>query len=113
MAKYLVDVNLPQFFSYFNSPDFEFVADLGLKLSDNTIWDYALKHNLIILTKDTDFYVKCITSVKPVKVIHFQFGNFTLKQLHDYFSRNWKIIENKISGSTLLIAEEDQIRILF
>jgi predicted nuclease of predicted toxin-antitoxin system len=75
MAKYLVDVNLPKYFSPFNSPDFEFVADLGLRLSDGKIWEYASLNNLIILTKDTDFYYRCITSENPVKVIHFQFGN--------------------------------------
>jgi predicted nuclease of predicted toxin-antitoxin system len=110
MAKYLVDVNLPKFFSHFNSPDFEFVADLGLSLSDSSIWDYALAENLIILTKDTDFYYRCLTSKNPVKVIQFQFGNLTLKQLHQFFSKNWAIIENKIASSTLLIVEENEIR---
>ena len=113
MPKYLVDVNLPKFFSHFNNPDFEFVADLGLRLSDSEIWDYAFAKKLIILTKDTDFYYRCLASENPVKVIHFQFGNFTLKMLHAFFSRNWSIIENKISNATLLIVEEDQIRIVF
>ena len=60
MPKYLVDVNLPQYFSHFNSPEFEFVADINLRLSDSEIWEYAKENRLIILTKDSDFYFKCL-----------------------------------------------------
>jgi predicted nuclease of predicted toxin-antitoxin system len=90
-----------------------FVVDLDLRLSDGEIWEYASLHNLIILTKDTDFYYRCITSENPVKVIHFQFGNFTLKQLRQFFFQNWPTIESKISEATLLIVEEQQIRVVF
>ena len=92
MSKFLVDVNLPRYFKYFNSPDFEFVSDIDTRMSDEKIWSYACEKGLIILTKDSDFYTRCILSNQPAKVIHFQFGNYTLNQLHTFFEKNWECI---------------------
>jgi predicted nuclease of predicted toxin-antitoxin system len=89
---FLVDVNLPKFFGFFNTPNFSFVADLNLMMSDNEIWDYALTNELVILTKDTDFYDKCLLSETSPKIIHFQIGNYSLKQLHTYFTQHWQKI---------------------
>jgi predicted nuclease of predicted toxin-antitoxin system len=82
MSKFLVDVNLPRHFRYFHSPDFEFVSDIDTRMSDEKIWNYACEKGLIILTKDADFYTRCILSSQPAKVIHFQFGNYTLRTSH-------------------------------
>jgi predicted nuclease of predicted toxin-antitoxin system len=79
-------------------------------MSDQKIWDYACSKGLIILTKDADFYTRCILSISPAKVIHFQFGNYTLHQLHLFFEKNWKLIREMIEKSTLLIVGEDEIR---
>jgi len=110
MPKFLVDVNLPRYFKYFNSPDFEFVSDIDTRMSDQKIWDYASEKGLIILTKDSDFYTRCILSPKPTKVIHFQFGNFTLHQLYIFFEKNWELITEMIESSTLVIVDEGEIR---
>ena len=59
MPKFLVDVNLPRYFK-FNSPDFEFVSDIDTRMSDDKIWNYACAKGLIILTKDSDFYTRCL-----------------------------------------------------
>ena len=64
--KYLIDVNLPKYFSFFSNENFEFVQDINTQMTDSDIWNYALKHDLIILTKDTDFIDKVmISAVKP------------------------------------------------
>jgi predicted nuclease of predicted toxin-antitoxin system len=110
MSKFLVDVNLPRYFKYFHSPDFEFVSDIDTRMSDQKIWDYACEKSLIILTKDSDFYTRCVLSTNPAKVIHFQFGNYTLHQLHIFFEKNWERIKEMIEKSTLLIVDEDEIR---
>ena len=109
-TRFLVDVNLPRYFKYFNSQEFEFVSDIDTRMSDQKIWDYACSQGLIILTKDSDFYTRCVLSTKPTKVIHFRFGNYTLQQLHTFFEKNWEIIREMIEKSTLLIVDEDEIR---
>ena len=60
--KFLVDVNLPKYFSFFNDESFIFVQDINLKIKDSEIWEYALINELIILTKDTDFLDKFFIS---------------------------------------------------
>jgi len=51
VCRYLIDVNLPKYFSFFHSPEFEFVIDINAKWPDRDIWDYAREHGLIIVTK--------------------------------------------------------------
>jgi len=81
---FLVDVNLPKYFSFFNEQNFTFVSDINLQMSDTEIWNYALKNELVILTKDTDFYNRFLISSTAPKIIYFQLGDFSLKQLYQY-----------------------------
>ena len=41
MARYLIDANLPRWFSLWAGGDCDFVHDLGAGWSDTQIWDYA------------------------------------------------------------------------
>ena len=68
---FLVDVNLPKYFSFFNNADFIFVSDINLRMTDTEIWNYALENNCVILTKDVDFYNRFLVSEKTPKVIFF------------------------------------------
>jgi len=106
---FLVDVNLPKFFSFFNDQNFIFVSDLNLQMSDTEIWEYALKNKLVILTKDTDFYNRFLVTENAPKIIYFQLGNYSLKQLHQYFNDNWDKIQAEIENSKLIIAKENHI----
>jgi predicted nuclease of predicted toxin-antitoxin system len=106
---FLVDVNLPKYFSFFNYNRFVFVSDIDLQMSDTEIWDFASKNELVILTKDTDFYNRFLVSSTAPKIIYFQLGNCSLKQLHQYFNDNWSEIEGAIKTSRLIIAKENHI----
>ena len=106
---FLVDVNLPKYFSFFNDHNFVFVSDINLQMSDTEIWDYALKNELVILTKDTDFYNRFLVAENAPKIIYFQLGNCSLKQLHDYFNVNWQKIQLEIENSKLIVAKENHI----
>ncbi len=108
-SSFLVDVNLPKFFSFFNSNEFIFVSDINLQMTDTEIWNYALENKLIILTKDTDFYTRFLISENAPKIIYFQLGNLSLKQLHHYFNDNWEKIQSEINNSKLIIAKEAKI----
>lgn len=55
--EFLVDINLPKYFRYFNTPNFHFVADINTRLSDEQVWNLALAKGYTILTKDTDFSI--------------------------------------------------------
>lgn len=110
---YLVDVNLPKKFSFFNTPDFAFVVDMQATLPDTEIWTYALENKMVILTKDADFYTRSLTAERRPKIIRFRLGNQTLAGLHRYFEVNWSLLTELIQGHSLLVAYPDRIDIIF
>ncbi|MEX0996284.1 MAG: DUF5615 family PIN-like protein [Flavobacteriaceae bacterium] len=110
--KFLVDVNLPKHFSYFNSPDFQFVSDIDLSATDTFIWNYALENNLIIITKDTDFYTRFLLEEPAPKIIHIQLGNCSLKELHTYFENHWTACKEHIKPSNFVILKETKIEVI-
>ncbi|MBC3787821.1 DUF5615 family PIN-like protein [Spirosoma utsteinense] len=111
--RYLVDVNLPKKFRFFNTPDFVFVVDIQVTLPDTEIWPYALQNDLVILTKDTDFYARSLTANRRPSIIQFSLGNQTLAGLHHYFIDYWPLLTDLIRTHSLLVAYPDRIDIIF
>lgn len=69
MVKYLIDENLPFFFPVLKTESFIHISQFPLIEGDSDIWTYALQHNLIIITKDADFYYRYLSSNVYPKVI--------------------------------------------
>ncbi|SEJ43434.1 Predicted nuclease, contains PIN domain, potential toxin-antitoxin system component [Dyadobacter sp. SG02] len=109
--RFLIDVNLPKYFSFFNSPEFEFVIDLNARWPDRDIWDYARENDLVIVSKDTDFYHRCLLEKQPVKVIHLRLGNLLLKDLHAFFHTNWELIIAHLQEARMIIATVEGIEV--
>ncbi|MBW4642049.1 MAG: DUF5615 family PIN-like protein [Goleter apudmare HA4340-LM2] len=83
--KPLLDENLspklPDVFSL-QFPGSLHVRDCGLKgFSDELIWDYARDHDLIIVSKDSDFYQRSVLYGHPPKLIWLRIGNCTHAKL--------------------------------
>ncbi|TDG37786.1 hypothetical protein EZJ43_01450 [Pedobacter changchengzhani] len=92
--KFLIDVNLPRFFSLWDSADFIHQFDLGDEWNDSEIWNYAKAHNLTIITKDSDFSSRILLHNPPPKVIHIKLGNLKMNQFFEVIHRLWpEIIE--------------------
>ncbi|HKK10948.1 MAG TPA: DUF5615 family PIN-like protein [Bacteroidales bacterium] len=94
MIKYLVDENLPYYFSLWNKPEFIHVYDLNQVKTDEYIWNYAKEKNLTIITKDTDFSNRILFHDPPPRVIHFKTGNMKIKQFHVFIQNNWPEISS-------------------
>jgi predicted nuclease of predicted toxin-antitoxin system len=109
MAKYLIDANLPCYFSLWNNPDFVFVKDIDDSWTDSQIWDYAKNNQLTIITKDADFSTKVLYFGTPPKVIHIKFGNLKIKEFHEVISKMWNEIEKMIESNNLLNVYLDRI----
>lgn len=92
MAVYLIDVNLPYYFSLWNNPDYIHQKDINDAWTDEQIWSYAEQNNLTIITKDSDFSNKIMLREPPPKVIHIRFGNMKMKQFHETLSNLWQDI---------------------
>jgi predicted nuclease of predicted toxin-antitoxin system len=110
--QFLVDVNLPKRFQFFHSGRFLHVVDIDPFMKDKEIWDYALSNELVILTKDTDFYEMFLINDICPKVVFFKFGNLKLSDLHQYFQEFWPAIVNKLETSSFIIAHLDAITVI-
>src|ERR1700761_2072593 len=102
--KFLVDANLPRKFTWFNTTDFSFAHDWGDGFSDKEIWDYALKNDLIILTRDSDYFYWMIQAKIAPKVVYFKLQQQGRKELDQYFASNWEQICSLIYDHRMVIA---------
>ena len=93
MPAYLVDVNLPYYFSLWHNSNFLFVKDINDEWKDGEIWNYALTNGLTIITKDTDFFDRVLVSKTHPKVIHICFGNLVMKEFFLLMEKIWPQIE--------------------
>jgi len=110
--RFLIDVNLPKKFSFFNSEEFIHVVDINPRMKDRDIWEYALENDLIILTKDADFYHRALFEDAGPVVVYFKLGNKTLSELHDYFTSFWPLILSKLHKARFITAYSDKIKVI-
>jgi predicted nuclease of predicted toxin-antitoxin system len=75
VARYLIDANLPRWFSLWSGGDCEFVHDLGADWSDTEIWNHAALNRLTIVSKDADFSARVLPGASGPSVIHIRVGN--------------------------------------
>ena len=102
MPKYLIDVNLPYYFSLWKSSDFIHQKDIDDEWSDDKIWNYAKENNLIIITKDKDFSVKQLLNGAQPKIIHIRFGNVSIKTFFTILTSCWDDVESLIGNHNLV-----------
>lgn len=89
ISKYLIDVNLPYYFSLWNTSNYLHQNDINPVAKDREIWEYAKENGLTIITKDSDFSNRIIFNEPPPKIIHIKFGNLSMKDFHQYISKCW------------------------
>ncbi|MEI6817725.1 MAG: DUF5615 family PIN-like protein [Bacteroidota bacterium] len=94
MKKFLVDVNLPYYFSLWNHDEYVHQMDLGDDWDDERIWNYAKANNLTIISKDSDFSTRIMFREPPPKVIHIRIGNL---KMNDFFNVMTKVWEDVLS----------------
>lgn len=104
MPRFLVDANLPQTFSLWQSDDFIYANSLGSDVSDNFLWDYTKQSFLTILSRDKDFADRMIHSNPPPKVIHFRLGNIRYADFRIYIKEHWdKLIFYNLNYKLVLV----------
>jgi len=89
MSEFLIDVNLPYYFSLWNTEKYIRQKDINDEWSDEQIWEYAMNENLTIITKDVDFFNKMLLHNPPPKVIHIRFGNLKMKDFFELTTKVW------------------------
>ncbi|WP_201219304.1 DUF5615 family PIN-like protein [Halochromatium roseum] len=112
MAQFLIDVNLPYRFALWANEDCIHMRDIGETWSDSEIWRYAREHDLIIVTKDTDFSDRIMVSEPPPRVVHICFGNMRMRQFHGLMTRLWPQIMELTTTNRLVRVYQDRIEAL-
>lgn len=92
MSKYLIDVNLPRYFSLWASDEYEHIANIDDEMKDSAIWEYAKQHDLVIVTKDADFSDRILLSEPPPRIIHIRTGNMKMRDFHQHLNQLWEQI---------------------
>jgi predicted nuclease of predicted toxin-antitoxin system len=85
--------------------DSEHLFDLNLlKATDSEIWQRAKAENLIIMSKDVDFYDRVLLLGPPPQVIHVSVGNCSNTRLLEILALEWNEIELALSSGSRLIS---------
>jgi len=109
MAKYLIDINLPYYFSLWNNENYIHQSDISNTAEDTEIWGYAKKNNLTILTKDADFSNRIILAQPPPRVIHIKIGNATVRDFHNILNSIWDDVLALSNSHKLVTVFKDKV----
>lgn len=112
MPRFLIDANLPYYFSLWKDDDYIHQFELGQSWSDSQIWEYAKSADLVIVTKDADFYTRVLLSTPPPKVIFIRLGNMRLRDLYAYLFKIWPLVTEAIQNNRLVVVYSNRIEVM-
>jgi predicted nuclease of predicted toxin-antitoxin system len=109
MKGFLFDENLPTRLQF--SPKLPVVpaSKVGRQPTDSQIWEFARKHDLVIVSKDADFSDRIITNSPPPRVVHLKFGNLGRNEFHALLARVWPQIETLLKSHKLVNVYSDRL----
>ena len=109
MKGFLFDENLPARLRFSPKLPVTPVSKIGRSPSDTEIWEFARKHELVIVSKDADFSDRIITQSPPPWVVHLRFGNMRLNDFHALLARVWPQIETLLTSHKLVNVYADRL----
>jgi len=109
MTKYIIDANLPYYFSLWNKENYQHVIDIDPNMKDSEIWKYARENDLTIVTKDADFSDLILLNSPPPRVIHIRLGNMKMKDFHNAIDNIWQDVLTMSSEYKLVRVYKDKI----
>ena len=109
MQKYIIDANLPYYFSLWKGKEYQHVINIDPSMKDSEIWHYAMENDLIIVTKDADFSDLVLLNNPPPKVIHIKMGNMKIKALHRAIDGIWEDVLKMSRQHKLVRVYNDRI----
>lgn len=105
--KFLVDAQLPPALARALREagcDVQDVRELGLReAEDDAIWDYALAHQAVIVTKDQDFADRLLSSGTAPIIGWLRIGNTSNRVLLTWLLPLWPDIISRIESGDKLI----------
>ena len=102
MIRLLIDENLPATLAGVLPVECHHATHFGDQLTDLELWSIAREQNLIILTRDADFFDRIILEGPPPKVIWVRLGNLRRKDLEKTLLDRWAAIESCLESADLV-----------
>jgi predicted nuclease of predicted toxin-antitoxin system len=109
MPNYLIDTNLPYYFSLWNTTDYIHQIDIQNDLEDSEIWKFAKEQNLTIVTKDADFSERILLATPPPRVIHLRIGNLSMRAFFTLITSVWDEVTALSKEYKLVVVFNDKI----
>lgn len=109
MKGFLFDENLPARLIFTPGFPVVHVSVIGASPTDSQVWNHAQQHELVIVTKDTDFSDRIILSTPPPWVVHLRFGNLRRRDFHSVLARVWPQVEALLPSYKLINVYADRV----
>jgi len=109
MRGFLFDENLPARLRFSPRLPIVPVSKVGRTPTDSQVWEFARKHDLVIVSKEADFSDRIITGSPPPKVVHLRFGNLRKDDFHALLARVWPQIETLLKSHKLVNVYLDRL----
>lgn len=113
MKGFLIDENLPVRFSF--TPRLPVVSSsqaIRRSATDSELWEYARAQELVIVTKDADFFARIVINDPPPWIVHLRFGNRRRGDFHHLLAQHWPRIEALLPEHKMIAVYEDRIEAL-
>jgi len=105
--KFLVDNQLPAALAHWVRGEgyhAEHVIEIEMaQVSDELIWDYAIKNEMVILTKDEDFVNLVLLRLETTPVVWIRIGNCRKAALLEKIQEAWEKLISKLEEGDQLI----------
>ncbi len=109
MKGYLLDENLPRQLMFTPSLPVSHAVDYGNNPTDNELWQCAKLGNLVLVTKDSDFSDRILTTSPPPWVVHLRFGNLRRAEFHRFLASVWPRVESLLPAHKLVCVYAERI----
>jgi predicted nuclease of predicted toxin-antitoxin system len=77
------------------------VHNVGLdRASDTEVWEYAVAHGYMIVSKDADFYQRSVVLGSPPKIVWLRVGNCTVAESADILRERYVEVVRFVEQST-------------
>ena len=110
--KFLVDANLPPRLCHWlraRGHEAEHLTEMNLlTVTDTQLWDRGKNQQVIIFSKDVDFYDRAALFGAPPQVLHVAVGNCSNARLFHILNSEWADIEAALSSGSKLISVTQQ-----
>jgi predicted nuclease of predicted toxin-antitoxin system len=83
-----------------------------LTATDTQIWERGRVENLVIFSKDVDFYDRALLFGTPPQVVHVAVGNCSNTRLFSVLASEWNDIEEAlVSGCRLISITSEKMEV--